>query len=580
MGSCLMLLKMTGLTFIDLPILHPFSLPVYIPHWVAESLFYILSVLRILSWQREGGAAKRSRFTRYTVPVNYVTAPLAAVLFLLAATVIGKHELMLGIIGDDDTGICPYDLVIVFLSLGYIANSLGAAGLVRWVVFKAVRLGKVGHRLYLYLYICFFSIGAFLGNDPIMVLFLSYFMRVASNINHPRAWIHTQFCIANIATGILVSSNPTNLVLANAFKIRFISFTVNMVVPVFATTVLLFPFLLYIVFADESLIPMSVKVLDLPDEIKNKKPTNPNIRVVRERPTDDEDLWSEEGDARLEHILNPFLDKKSSILGSIVFTVTIILLLALNAVYLSQGGNTDFWVTLPAAVTMLCWDLAVGWIQRAETRKIAQQGRDRAGRLNLDRRVSTTKDVDLAHDNHSTSTIYLCSCQRDSCQGTRVSWSDDARRMAQASNRTSTEKPPSGNTASTGLGTTQQQHQTPVTGVHRALTNLGIAENSRPTSKSRHSDGHVTLFKFLESRYVWCQETFPTTTVCLQQLPYDLVPFAFCMFILVEALISKGWVLVFAHWWDLWATKSGPVGCIAGMGFLGVVLSNVSIASS
>jgi Na+/H+ antiporter NhaD/arsenite permease-like protein len=575
-----MLFKMTGLTFIDLPILHPFSLPVYIPHLVAESLFYILSVLRILSWQREGGAAKRSKFTRYTVPVNYVTAPLATVLFLLAATVIGKHELMLGIIGDDDTGICPYDLVIVFLSLGYIANSLGAAGLVRWVVFKAVRLGKVGYRLYLYLYICFFSIGAFLGNDPIMVLFLSYFMRVASNINHPRAWIHTQFCIANIATGILVSSNPTNLVLANAFKIRFISFTANMVVPVFATTVLLFPFLLYIVFADENLIPMSVKVNDLPDEIKNKKPINPNIRVVRERPTDDEDFWPEGGDARLEHILNPFLDKKSSILGSIIFTVTIILLLALNAVYLSQGGNTDFWVTLPAAVTMFCWDLAVGWIQRAETRKIAQQGRDRAGRLNLDRGVSTIKDVDLAHDNHSTSTIYLCSCQRDSCQGTRVSWSDDARRMAQASNRTSTEEPPPGNTVSTGLGTTQQQHQTPVTGVHRALTNLGIAENSRPTSKNRHSDGHVTLFKFLESRYVWCQETFPTTTVCLRQLPYDLVPFAFCMFILVEALISKGWVRVFAHWWDLWATKSGPVGCIAGMGLLGVVLSNVSIASS
>jgi Na+/H+ antiporter NhaD/arsenite permease-like protein len=119
-----------------------------------------------------------------------------------------------------------------------------------------------------------------------------------------------------------------------------------------------------------------------------------------------------------------------------------------------------------------------------------------------------------------------------------------------------------------------------MTGVQRALTNLGIAETSHPTSELRHRDDHVTLFKLLENRYVWCQETFPTTTVCLRQLPYDLVPFAFCMFILVEALISKGWVRVFAHWWDLWATKSGSVGCIAGMGFLGVVLSNVSITSS
>ncbi|KAH8642226.1 hypothetical protein IG631_05168 [Alternaria alternata] len=206
MVSCLMLLKMTGLTFIDLPILHPFSLPIYIPNLVAKALFYILSVLRIVSWKREGGAAKRSRFTRYILPINYVTAPLAAVLFLLAATVIGKHELMLGTIGDDDTGICPYDLVIVFLNLGYIANSLGAAGLVRWMVLRAVWLGKVGHRLYLYLYICFFSIGAFLENDPIMVLFLSptsfgslrisnihehgYTHNSASPTSQPGSWYH------------------------------------------------------------------------------------------------------------------------------------------------------------------------------------------------------------------------------------------------------------------------------------------------------------------------------------------------------------------------------------------------------
>lgn len=578
MGSRLMLLKMTGLTFVDLPILCPFSLPIYVPHWVAEAIFYILRVLRIVSWQRDCGAAKRSSFTRYTVPVNYVTAPLAAVLFLVAATVIGKHELMLGTIGDDDTGICPYDLVIVFLSLGYIANSLGAAGSVRWVAFKAVRLGKVGHRLYLYLYICFFSIGAFVGNDPIMVLFLSYFVRIASNIKHPRAWIHTQFCIANIATGILVSSNPTNLVLANAFKIRFISFTANMVVPVFATTVLLFPFLLYIVFADGRLIPASVEAYELPEEAENKKSANPNISTVRERPADGESLRPANEDAELEHILNPFLDRKGSLLGSFIFIATIILLLALNAVYLSKGGNTDFWVTLPAAVTMLCLDLTMGWMSRADTRAIARQKRGHAESLDVNGEVSITKNMALTHDDHSISDTDLRSHQENISLGRLASGSVDARREAEISNGKSTEEPPSGNTANKDLGTTRQQ--TPMTGVQRALTNLGVAETSHPTSKLRHRDGHVTVFKFLENRYVWCQETFPTATVCLRQLPYDLVPFAFCMFILVEALISKGWVRVFAHWWDLWATKSGPVGCIAGMGLLGVVLSSVSITSS
>lgn len=566
MDSCLVLLRSTNLTSKDVPILRPFSLPIYIPRQIADAFFHILSFLRIVSWQRDSGTERRSRSISCTVPINYVTAPLGAVSFLLAATVIGKRELKLGTMGDDDTGLCPYDLVIVFLSLGYIANSLGAAGLIRSVVLKALRLGKVGSRLYLYLYICFFGIGAFLGNDPIMVLFLSYLVRVISNISHPRAWIQTQFCIANVATGILVSSNPTNLVLANAFKIRFVSFTANMVVPVIVTAVLLFPFLLYVVFCDESLIPVSVRARDLPDERKNRMPANPNIPAVRERSADGESLRSEAEQAELEHILNPFLDRKSTLLGSFIFIATIVLLLALNAVYLSQGGNTDYWVTLPAAVAMLCWDLSMGWLHRAETRHIVQQGRRRAEINNLDSTVSAIKEVSLAHDDHS--------------KDIWVSWSVDARRVASASNGTSTEEPPPENTSDKCSGSTQQQQQTPVIGINRVLTNLGIAETSHPTSEFRHRDGYFTLFKLLENRYEWCQETFPTMTVSLHQLPYDLVPFAFCMFILVEALISKGWVHVFARWWDLWATKTGPIGCIAGMGFLGVVLSSVSIADS
>jgi Na+/H+ antiporter NhaD/arsenite permease-like protein len=239
------------------------------------------------------------------------------------------------------------------------------------MVLKTIRLGKVGHRLYLDLYVCFFIIGAFLGNDPIMVVFLTYFVRVIENIKHPRAWIFTQFCIANIATGILVSSNPTNLVLTNAFNIRFVSFTANLVVPVVVTTVLLFPFLLYIVFHDESLIPNSMRSHDLPEELRNKKPRNINVPIVREKP-DDGGSGESERAAEVELILNPYLDRLSSLIGSIIFGVTVVLLLALNAVYLSQGGNTDFWVTLPAAVIMLCWDLIRGWLNGSETRAITQ----------------------------------------------------------------------------------------------------------------------------------------------------------------------------------------------------------------
>ena len=48
------------------------------------------------------------------------------------------------------------------------------------------------------------------------------------------------------------------------------------------------------------------------------------------------------------------------------------------------------------------------------------------------------------------------------------------------------------------------------------------------------------------------------------------------MFVLVQALVTKGWVQVFAYGWDHWVNLTGIVGAIGGMAFLSVVLCNVS----
>jgi Na+/H+ antiporter NhaD/arsenite permease-like protein len=63
----------------------------------------------------------------------------------------------------------------------------------------------------------------------------------------------------------------------------------------------------------------------------------------------------------------------------------------------------------------------------------------------------------------------------------------------------------------------------------------------------------------------------------LSHLPLKLVPFALAMFVLIQGLVTKGWVPVFAYGWDHWVTKTGTIGAIGGMGFLGVILCNVSI---
>lgn len=513
-----------------------------------------LSALRIIDPPQHPTRTQNGRagaFVRFRFPMNFVTAPLVADLFLLAILAIGRKEVHDGTIGAN--GIAPYDIMLFFLSLAYIAISLDASGLIRWLAFKVLQKGgKVGHRLYFYLYVFFFSLTAFIGNDPIILsgtAFLSYMTRVSSNIKHPRAWIYTQFSVANIASAILVSSNPTNLVLAGAFQIRFIYYTANVIVPVIVTGIVLFPFLLYIIFHDESLIPASIKMEDLPEELKNKKPVNPNIPYAkgendeREREKDPNSDDEEDKVLSLEEILNPFLDRKGAIFGACLMVATLVTVLALNAASSSSGHERPvFWVTLPAAFIMFCFDLTLGWLNRKETRQIAHEGRQRAETAQAERAEVRRKSI----------------AQVDA----------DAIEMSETPRTTElqNEKP-----HASGAATSSAQPQASLQAI--GSNDKAAAEEGGKTNRPKQ---RTTLTSLTAHAYRSAQETFPTTMTVFHHLPLALVPFAFCMFVLVQALVTKGWVPVFAYGWDHWVEKTGTVGAVGGMGFVSVILCNVS----
>lgn len=70
-------------------------------------------------------------------------------------------------------------------------------------------------------------------------------------------------------------------------------------------------------------------------------------------------------------------------------------------------------------------------------------------------------------------------------------------------------------------------------------------------------------------------ETLPTVVTVAERLPLALIPFAFLMFIFVQALVRQGWVQVFATWWATWAHKTGMLGAVGGIGFITCILCNV-----
>lgn len=500
--------------------------------------------------------------------MNFVTAPLIADLFLLAILAISRTEVYGGTIGSNS--ISPIDIMVFFLTLAYIAISIDASGLIRWLAFKVLeKAGKLGHRLFFYLYAFFFCLGSFIGNDPIILsgtAFLAYMTRVSSNIKHPRAWIHSQFAVANIASAILVSSNPTNLVLSGAFEIKFINYTANMIVPVVVTAIVLFPFLLYIVFADPHLIPYSITMYELPEEVRRKTPVNPNIPNARGNAEEEENnlpaaekkkLLEQGKSVSLEEVMNPFLDKGGAAFGAILMATTLITLLAMNASSPSKGAHPVFWVTLPAAFVMFCWDLTFGWIHRKDTREIAKKGRE---------------EIKLARAEQA-----LRESREKERKATRPAGEQDSR------DDLSNFPPPS--TKTTGFSEITEA-SVEKSDPQSSTVSAGDSGNTSDEEKRTHSEnisyhitlqqeaGPTTLSSLVADAWRWSQETFPTVTAVAAHLPFALIPFAFCMFILVQGLVTKGWVPVFAYGWDHWVNNTGTVGAIAGMGFISVILCN------
>ena len=589
----------------DIIVLFPVYVPIYVPRSFWNAVLDGLSSLRVIPPRQDrhchgdNSDGKTRRFVRLKFPLNFVTAPLIADLFLLAISAIGKKEVHDGTVGTDH--IYPIDVMAFFITLAYIAISIDASGLIRYLAFMVLKKGgKYGQRLFFYLYCFFFGLASFIGNDPIVLSgtpFLAYMTRVSENIEHPKAWIYTQFAVANIGSAILVSSNPTNLVLAGAFGIKFIDYTANIIVPVLFTAILLFPFLLWIVFPHEALIPSSIKLHELPEEAMTKKAVNPNIPYARGSAMEEEDKDSEQGKhLSLEEIMNPFLDKWSAGFGAAIMAVTLITILVINAA--DQKEHPVYWVTLPAAVILFCWDVASGWLGREETRKIAKEGRRtveeaRRAREDQQRRVAESHEMqDLGAIPQPTLTI-TNSSEPDALTHSVADRRERSTLWIDTTDQNHGERSQRINSASENdydVVTVSSPEDIVHSDSSESLPRIsdtpssGEVEENGDTSGNQFKDRAQTksdrtcLVYLVADWYRWCQETFPTVTAVLGHLPYALVPFALCMFVLVQALTTKGWVPVFAYGWDHWVKKTGTVGAVGGMGCLSVIMCNVSLS--
>ncbi|KAK1975968.1 arsenite efflux transporter [Colletotrichum cereale] len=518
----------------------PFHIPIPVPRVAWNGLLSTLAKLRIAPLQDHAGPqGNGGRWKVLRWSISTIMAPVYACLFLLATLTIGRDEVHDGTVGSNN--IEPYDVMVFFITLAYIAISIDASGLLRYLAFRVLKkAGAHGRRLFLYLFWFFFGLGTAIGNDPIVLsgtAFLAYMIRASSNIASARAWIFSQFAVANISSAILVSSNPTNLVLAAAFQIKFIDYTANMIVPVIITAAVLFPCLLFIVFRNEKYVPRAIDMHELSDAEREREPVNPNVP------------YAGYGEDRtpVGEILNPYLDRRHATYSVSIMAATLTSVLLINAITASRGGHPTpvMYVTMPASFLCLSADLLMGWRNRAATRAVAQRGRILAERdaIELDLRMAS-----------------------EASEAGRVHSSDEG---DSSMPRSSSEEVP------TAIDPSNEKHSKS-SPWHAASDEERAAAIEQEVNKrqARQLAQPTTLVSVARGAHAWWRETFPAASIVISRLPFALVPFAFAMFILVEALVRKGWVSLFAYGWDEWVQKTGIMGAISGMGFLGVFLSN------
>ncbi|KAF8154813.1 hypothetical protein B0H34DRAFT_718013 [Crassisporium funariophilum] len=473
---------------------------------------------------------------RKRIHINLTTAPIIAILVLWAAQCLGPGVIRDGIVGTD--GVKPYNILILFFSLAYMAITLDITGVLQaaafWVSNKG---GSNGWKLFLYFYIMLTVLSVFLGNDPVILsgtAFLVYYTKV--NELNPIAWLMSEFAAANTASMVLFVGNPTNVVICEGFRINNAAFTAYTILPFLACSLFCFV-ALALQFHKSKYLPRKLNV---------------------------------SGDLDVRAVL---LDPIGAWVGSLLLGSCLVVIIVVSFFHV------DVWkISLPFAVAKFIYDVC--WDRYRYVNKIPMLGR-------VTRKKS---DDDLAQAEED---IVIRQLQRQHDNSAKAADLDTAsleneHRILQVETPTSTihrevtfEDSPT--IAAHYVGQSTTTHSRAQTRSSTQTTqNTQSPLIKSPFQNSASSDSKLASLPLLSRVFQISHRCnhllavkYPTIHTALPRLPFALVPFAFSQFILIEGLAHQGWIEIFARWL-VTATQRRIFPTVWVVGVLGVILCNLS----
>ncbi len=157
-----------------------------------------------------------------------------------------------------DTAINPLKILVLFLSMTVLSVFLDELGLFRFLANVAIKHARGGQKqLFFILYLLVSVLTVFTSNDIIILSFTPFICYFCKNEHvDPMPYLAAEFVAANTWSMALIIGNPTNIYLATAYGIDFLSYLKVSIVPtMFAGAVALL--CLYLLFRKKLSAPLS-----------------------------------------------------------------------------------------------------------------------------------------------------------------------------------------------------------------------------------------------------------------------------------------------------------------------------------
>ena len=176
------------------------------------------------------------RIKKLNISLYWVIALVGAAVLLIVKR---QYAVEVGEALVANTAINPLKILVLFISMTVLSIFLDELGFFRFLASFVLKRAKTGQtKLFIYLYIMVSVLTMFTSNDIIILSFTPFICYFAKNAKiDPIPFLTAEFVAANTWSMALIIGNPTNIYLATASGIDFLSYLKISILPTLAAGV-------------------------------------------------------------------------------------------------------------------------------------------------------------------------------------------------------------------------------------------------------------------------------------------------------------------------------------------------------